>query len=236
MIRIAIVEDDKNYSRQFQEFIKKYIEETGEKFDVSVFEDGNDIAWNYNSNFDVIFMDVQMKKMDGMSAARSIRKVDSNVLLIFITNMAQYAIQGYEVDAMNYVLKPVNYFAFSQQLAKAVKQIKAKADFYISILHESSMVRLDINIISYIESQGHTIIYHTEDGDYATRDTLKNVEQKLEGRNFSRCNNCYLVNLKHVEKVQDGIIVVLGQKLQMSRMKRKGFMADLASYVGGVKG
>ena len=152
MIRIAIVEDDISYSCQFQKYIHKYSKESKELFDVSVFSDGNDIVWNYNSNYDIIFMDVQMQKLDGMSAARSIRKVDTNVVIIFITNMAQYAIQGYEVDAMNYILKPVNYFAFSQQLAKAVKQAKARMNFYINILHESSMVRLDVTRISYIES------------------------------------------------------------------------------------
>ncbi len=236
MIRIAIVEDDISYSCQFQKYIHKYSKESKELFDVSVFSDGNDIVWNYNSNYDIIFMDVQMQKLDGMSAARSIRKVDTNVVIIFITNMAQYAIQGYEVDAMNYILKPVNYFAFSQQLAKAVKQAKARMNFYINILHESSMVRLDVTRISYIESQGHTIIYHTEDGVFSTRDSLKQVEQKLSGRNFSRCNNCYLVNLRHVEKVKDHTIIVLGEELQMSRMKRKSFMTDLAVYVGGAKG
>ena len=105
MIRIAIVEDEHAYAMQLQEFLRQYEQDNGEVFEVSVFTDGDQIVHKYKSQFDIILMDVEMKFLDGMSAAEEIRKVDSEVVIIFITNMPQYAIRGYAVDALDYVLK-----------------------------------------------------------------------------------------------------------------------------------
>lgn len=236
MIRIGIIEDDPQYVEQFTGYIKKYAEESGEKFDIKIFSDGIDLVSDYNASYDILFMDIQMKLLDGMSTAKSIRKMDKDVIIIFVTNLPQFAIQGYEVEAMNYVLKPVNFFAFSQELLHAIKKLKSKTTFYLNIMQESKMIRLDVSRIFYIESQGHTILYHTEDGTFSNRDTLKNQEQKLTGKYFSRCNNCYLVNLRHVEKVDRNTVTVAGVMLQTSRPKRKNFINELAIYVGGEKG
>lgn len=232
MIKIAVVEDDPAYRKRLNTFIQDYENETGERFKVTTFLDGLDIVEDCSTSYDIIFMDIQMKHLDGMQAARSTRKYDKNVIIIFITNLAQFAIQGYEVEALDYVLKPVNYFAFSQELQKAVRKVREKSSFYLNIIQESSMIRLDVSKINYVESQGHNIIYHTEEGIFRNRDSLKNVEQKLKGRKFSRCNNCYLVNLAYVEKVDKNIVTVSGEELQISRPKKKGFMEDLAAYVG----
>ena len=115
MINIAIVEDEKLYVSQFKEYISRYEKESGNRINVSVFPDGAEIVENYSGDFDIILMDIQMKYMDGMTAAEQIRKLDSEVIIMFITNMTQYAIRGYEVDALDYVVKPVEYFSFSQK-------------------------------------------------------------------------------------------------------------------------
>jgi len=112
VIRIGIIEDDPQYVEQFTGYIKKYAEESGEKFDIKIFSDGIDLVSDYNASYDILFMDIQMKLLDGMSTAKSIRKMDKDVIIIFVTNLPQFAIQGYEVEAMNYVLKPVNFLPF----------------------------------------------------------------------------------------------------------------------------
>ena len=104
MINIAIVEDEAMYAKQLQEFLQQYQKENGEVFNITVYSDGDQIVHKYKSQFDIILMDVEMKFMDGMSAAEEIRKADTEVVIIFITNMAQYAIRGYAVDALDYVL------------------------------------------------------------------------------------------------------------------------------------
>lgn len=233
MIRIAIVEDDAAYREQLNGFVERYQREQGIEFSVAHFTDGLEIAEEYKAAYDIIFLDIEMKHLNGMETAKHIRRQDKNVVLIFITNLAQFAIQGYEVEALDYVLKPVSYFAFSQELQKAVKKVRERTECFLRIVQESSMVRLDVAKITYIESQGHNVVYHTEEGQYVNRDSLKSVEQKLAGRSFSRCNNCYLVNLAHVQKVDKSMVTVAGEPLQISRPKRKAFMEALTAYVGG---
>lgn len=236
MVRLAIVEDDVKYLEQFCEYVKRYEKEGKEQISVRTFSDGMDIITEYKPVYDIIFMDIQMKLLDGMSTAKSIRKLDKNVILVFITNLAQYAIQGYEVEALDYVLKPVSYFAFSQELKKAIKKLKSKQTYYFNIFQEGSMIRLDVSQIYYIESQGHNITFHTRDNVYTIRDSLKNMENKLQGRYFYRCNNCYLVNLHYVESVNNNLVTVAGDTLQISRPKKKGFMEELSRYMGGELG
>ena len=220
MIKIAIVEDEAMYAKQLEEFLRQYEKENGEAFDITIYSDGDQIVNKYRSQYDIILMDVEMKFMDGMSAAEEIRKVDTEVVIIFITNMAQYAIRGYAVDALDYVLKPVSYFAFSQRLSRAIGRMKKR--------------ETKIANIYYIESQGHTLILHTILGDYETTGTMKEMEEKLADMNFCRGNKGYLINLAHVDGITDGCAMVKGEQLVLSRARKKEFMEELTKYWGEV--
>ena len=233
MISIAIVEDEEMYAKQLQQFLHQYEEENKEMFDITVYSDGDQIVNKYKSQYDIILMDVEMKFMDGMSAAEEIRKVDTEVVIIFITNMAQYAIKGYAVGALDYVLKPVPYFAFSQQLQKAVNQLAKRTRHYLAVPVDGGMRRLDAATIYYIESEGHRVHFYTEDGDFSAPGALKVLEEKLTGRLFARCNSGYLVNLAQVSGVQQNTVQVGPHELQISRPKRRAFLAALADYIGG---
>ena len=116
MLHIAIVEDEENYSRELEEYIHRYGVETSRQFKVTHFQDGEDIVESYSGGFDLLLMDIQMEFMDGMTAAEKIRERDQEVQIIFITNRNDYAIRGYEVDALDYVLKPVSYYIFAKKL------------------------------------------------------------------------------------------------------------------------
>lgn len=233
MIRIAIVEDDPAYRDQLNRYIREYEEENGTSFRVDNYSDGMEITESYTAAFDIIFMDIEMRHMNGMEAARRIRRCDRNVIIIFITNLAQYSIQGYEVEAMDYVLKPINRFAFVQELQKALKKIGERSAFYLHILKDGNMIRLDVSKIYYIESQGHNIVVHSDQGCYSNRDSLKNLETRLQGHHFSRCNSGLLVNLDYVERVEKNTVTVAGETLPVSRSRKMEFMEDLAAYVGG---
>ena len=233
MIRLALVEDDALYRSQLREYIDKYSAASGEKFTVTEFSDGDEIALGYKAVYDIILMDIEMKFMDGMMAAEEIRKKDTEVIIIFITNSPQYAIKGYAVDALDYVLKPVPYFAFSEQLKKAEKNLARRASHYLMVPVESGLRRLDSSRLYYLESEGHRVHYYTEDGDFSAPGTLKAVEEKLAGRPFARCNSGYLVNLAQVQAVQQNTVQVGPYELQISRPKRKAFLAALTDYIGG---
>ncbi len=234
MINIAIVEDEAMYAKQLEEFLRQYGEENGETFDITIYSDGDQIVHKYKSQYDILLMDVEMKFMDGMSAAEEIRKVDTEVVIIFITNMAQYAIRGYAVDALDYVLKPVSYFAFSQRLNRAISRMKKREQKVITVNIKGGTVRINIANIYYIESQGHNLILHTILGNYESPGTMKDIEEKLSEMNFCRGNKGYLINLQHVDGIQDGCALVKGEQLLLSRSRKKEFMEALTKYWGEV--
>ena len=232
MIKIAIVEDEVLYADQLQEYLKKYEEEYRETFEISVFQDGDQIVHHYKAEYDVILMDVEMRFMDGMSAAEEIRKMDTGVVIIFITNMPQYSVRGYEVDALDYVLKPITYFAFAQRLNRAIERIKKRTKRVISVNIKGSQIRMPIESVYYIESQGHTLIFHGVNGEVEAPGTMKEIQEKLRDEHFFRGNKGYLINLAHVDRVVEGCAVVAGEELVLSRGRRKEFMEALAGFWG----
>ena len=126
MFRIAIVEDQDETRECLNRFVRQYAEEQGVQVEISLITDGSEIAEHYTPGFDIIFMDVEMPRLDGFGAAEAIRAVDAEVVLVFVTNMAQYAIRGYEVDALDYVLKPVNYYQFCTKLSRAIQRVQRR--------------------------------------------------------------------------------------------------------------
>ena len=233
MPRIAVVDDQPDMRQQLCSMIDQYSRENNCMLEVTTFSDGAQIITNYCKGFDIIFLDVEMKHLDGMETARRIRERDGGVLIVFITNMAQYAIRGYAVGALDYVLKPVPYFAFSQQLQKALGQLEKRERHYLAVAVDGGMRRLDAAEIYYLESEGHKVHFYTEKEDFMVPGTLKNYEEKLVGRAFARCNSGYLVNLAQVSGVQQDMVQVGPYTLRISRPRRKAFMAGLADYIGG---
>lgn len=235
MIRIAIVEDEAIFAEELTNYLKEYQKTSGEELEIKRYRDGDEITADYKAQFDIILMDIQMKFMDGMSAAEEIRKTDSEVIIIFITNTPQYAIRGYEVGALDYVLKPVSYFAFSQKIGRAIARIKKREHTYITIPVKGGILRLDTSDIYYVESYGHNLVYHSRNGNYISQGTMKDAQEQLENKSFSRGNKCYLINLEHVEGIQDKCAVVKGEKLQISRPRMNAFMQELTKYWGEMK-
>lgn len=233
MLEIAIVEDEEDYRSVLCEYLDKYSQETGEQIHVSLFIDGDEIVENYSAKYDIILMDIEMQFMNGMVAAHKIREVDKAVIIIFITNMAQYAIQGYEVDALDYVLKPISYFAFSQKILRAVGRMKKREEHYINIVSKNGVNKVAVSEIGWIESEGHRLIYHAKDKVYeSTLNSMREIENELKDKNFFRCNKGYLVNLAHVKAIRDGWAILTNGQVMISRAKKAEFQKALTSYAG----
>ena len=123
MVRIAVVEDEAVSRHLLADYLARYSEENGGSFEVTYFEDGGAIIGDYKPVYDIILMDIQMTHVDGMTAARAIREVDQEVVLVFITSAAQFAIHGYQVGALSYLMKPLPWFAFSQELSRCLEAV-----------------------------------------------------------------------------------------------------------------
>jgi len=230
---IAIVEDSQQFSDSLHIYLDKYSQENDIEFKVYNFSDGDEITSDYEAKYDIIFLDVEMKRLDGMSAAQKIREFDSDVIIIFITNMAQYAISGYSVGALSFLLKPLPYFAFSQELKKSIDRLRKRKDKSILVPTENAVIKLNSNDILYVESYGHNLIIYTQDESFTTRGTIKRIEEDLVDLHFFRCNNGYLVNLAYVSGVKDEEAIVGKYRLKISRPRKKNFMEALTQYIGG---
>ena len=230
MINVAIVDDDVRSVDRIKEYLAQYESESGKFFNITSYSDGDHIVCQYDHQFDIIFMDVEMKFMDGMSAAEEIRKIDSEVVIIFITNMAQYAIRGYAVQALDYLLKPVSYFAFAQCLNKALARRDNRGTRSVVLNIKGGTARVDLKDIYFIETQGHNVICHVVNGEYRLLSTMREVEDQLADFHFFRINKSYLINLAHAENFQGDEVKLGKYSLPVSRMRKKDFLKALTSY------
>ena len=233
MIRIAIVEDDERNRVVLLEHLRRYEAEHGVAFDVATFADGRDILARFRPVYDIVLLDIEMEHVDGMTTARRIREVDRDVVLVFITNAPQYAIGGYQVAALSYLLKPVPYASLSAELDRCLAQVARRDHGHLMLADGTEQHRVNIVDIVYVESVKHRLTVHTTEREYSLVGSLSSMEEQLEGKDFFRSNNCYLVNLRHVTGVQQTSCVMMGgDDLQVSRPRRKAFLAALSDYVG----
>lgn len=233
MIRAAIVEDDPACAALLKGYLERYAGEHGLDMETALFPDGMDIVEDYRPVWDILLMDIEMPHMDGMAAARRIRAVDPAVVIIFITNMARYAVKGYEVDALDFVLKPVSYPQFAMKLKKAAGIVAGREQRYLLLPRDDVEQRVPTGDILYVEVVNHRLYVHIRDGVYTRSGSMQEIERQLEGLHFARCNNSYLVNLRNVVGVRKDAVLVPGHELPISRPKRKAFLQTLSDYLGG---
>lgn len=232
MVNIAIVEDDKDQAMQLESALLRYSDEFRVPIKTTLYYNAMSFLSKYSGEYDIVFMDILMPMLNGMDASRVLREKDGKVMLIFVTNMQQYAIQGYDVGAFDFILKPVRYPEFKLKFTRAInKLMPQKTVANILIKSESGMVRLTPDQILYVEVQQHHCVYHTTQGDFRQYQTMKSAEQQLGEYGFSRCNNYLLVNLAFVTKI-DGMTVHVGDaKLPISYPRKKQFSDRFESFM-----
>ena len=232
-LRVAIVEDTPEDRDQLEKYLRRYAREREARLELTAFTDGEDLVTGYTADYDLILLDIRMTFMDGMRTARQVRSVDQDVEIIFVTNMPQYAIEGYKVRASDYILKPCSWYAFCESMDRVLGRFRSQAQDSIVVAMKGGRMKLDQDRIWFVEAQDHQLIYHTRDGEYAAKGTMRDAEASLDARRFIRCNRCYLVNLKHVETCRGCDVRVGGSVIQVSRRRRKSFMDALNGYLNG---
>lgn len=233
MLQIAIVEDELDLARQTREYVERYLGEHSIEGNITTFHDGMEIAEAYRPIWDLILLDIEMPLLDGMSAAQKIREQDPSVVMIFITRMARYAIKGYEVDALDFILKPVTYAQLSMKLPRAIERVASKQKHHIFVTVNGEKQRIESQSIHYIEVKGHWLYLHLPGQVLEVAGSLQEIEERLGSQNFARCSNSYLVNLQHVDAVKKDTIVAGGETLPLSRGRRTAFLSALANSVTG---
>lgn len=238
MIRVAIVEDDKRAVMNLEAQLKEYQSGREIKFQIESYQNAIRFLDQYRMGFDIIFMDIDMPYIDGMEAARQLRKIDENVVLVFVTSLAQYAVQGYDVGAMDFLVKPVKYKVLEQKLDRALSAVSKNRGKKIIIRSENRIKVIDSQSLLYIEMYDHYLHFHLEDSGeiYRLRGTLAAAKEMLDELYFEECNKGMLVNLSKVDAVEGfEVILMNGERLPVSRAKKSSFLKRLAEYFGNWK-
>lgn len=235
MLKIMILEDNPAELRRLTDCLSRFSsDEPGFQFTLETYDRGIAFTDAYRRDADIVFLDIRLPDMLGMDVARHIRSIDENVMIIFVTSLTQYAIEGYSVDAFDYILKPVQYPSFSSKLRRAMREISYREpELFLDLRDKEGGRRISAGSVIYIESSGHDLDFHTGEGVIRQWGTLAKFEELLSPAHFVRCHTSFLVNLKYVQAVRKDEIVAGGDVIPISRPKRREFLAALARYKGG---
>ncbi|MCD8143250.1 MAG: LytTR family DNA-binding domain-containing protein [Clostridiales bacterium] len=234
-MQVAIVDDSRKDTEKMIEYLEQFIAETKVSLSPVCFETASTFFAAFTGQFDLVIFDIDMPGMNGVEAARLLRKLDSDVVIMFVTNLPQYALDGYEVDAVDYVLKPVSYGNFCLKLRKALRYVDRNRESRLLLHTTEGVVSVVPREILYVESELHYLTYHTFDQTYRVRGTLTEAENNLQSPSFARCNNSCLVNLRHVSAILRDDVQVGTALLKISRSRKKEFLEQFTRYLGGMK-
>ncbi len=236
---VVILEDRPSDSQRLESFIQKYASEKELQVEVSIFSEGSKLIEEYDNRFDVLFVDIELPGISGMKTAEKVREKDSVIPIIFTTNMAQYAVQGYEVAALGFMLKPIPYFQFEKYFSKAVAKCKKNRE-----LLETSMLSLgnnrmfkyvSVDEIVYIIKDRNYIEYHFVNHEFfRERGTFRDVLPKFEKTSIKQISSGCMVNLRYVQKKNVNDVYVMDMVFSVTMPYRKSFTQDLMDYMRGV--
>lgn len=233
MIKLAIIEDVAEDRKQLSELVSRYAETSGTQIELKEFEGSLDFL-KMNEKFDIILLDIMMPDCNGMEMAHRLREFDEDTVIIFVTGMEQYAIEGYSVSAIGFLIKPASYEHLSSALERAINSRGRKLSNSILIKTNNHHVIVEVSSIEYVEVKGHFLVLHTQNGNIQTKGTMKDLLGKLSSSSFICCNNRTIVNTRHIRSIRDNTVFLPSAELAISRRKRSEFIEAVLRCSGGL--
>ena len=232
---MLIIEDEPEAEQTLCAHLERFAEEHHERFQISWLKTAFEFVQS-KQKADIIFMDIQLPGINGVEAAEYLRSYDSRTVPIFVTNLAKYAVRGYTVDALDFIVKPVEYYDFSLRMAKALRVVDRNRSRSIYVGTKDGLAVMPASQVTAIEVARHNLSYHLvgEEEPVRYRGSLGKVEAELEGAPFVRISNNCLINIDHVRKINGPEVhLSTGEVFYISRARRKEALAAIANYYGG---
>ena len=234
MFSIVICDDEQPFIDQLKSLLERYEKETGKTFAYHIFRDGSELIADYRPEYDLIFMDIRMEKLDGLKTAEELRRMDSTVGLMFVTSLPPYVWKGYEFGAFNYLLKPLKYGRLKMELDRFFTHYQGKEEPSLSFSNENGKYKVLYKNLRYAETQKRNVLLHFDDQEQVIYKNMKEIASLLETqRQFARCHASFIVNMAYVKSVENlEAVLTTGERVPISQPKRKEFMAKLADFWG----
>lgn len=234
MYRALIVEDEPEEAARLSAFVRRY----GESHDITL-----KITWiksamemlSDKGHYDLVLLDIDLPGITGMEAAQLMRVYDESTPIIFVTNLAKYAVKGYEVGATGFIVKPVTWGNLSMNLDRALRTIRQNSGRSVMVPTEDGMRVVAFSSIVYVEVTGHRLTYHLEDGEMLeTRGSLGQLEEELAGAPIVRVAKSCVVNMDKITLVRaQDLQMVTGECVHVSRTRKREVMDAVTDYLGG---
>jgi DNA-binding LytR/AlgR family response regulator len=207
-VRIAVCEDEKAHQNIITSMLQGWATVSGRDIDVAAFNDAESllILWD-DVVFDVLILDIEMKKMSGMELAKTIRRIDDDVIIIFVTSHESYSLEGYDVNPLHFLMKPLDEKIFHKVLDKAFAIYQLTGGDGLVIHSDAGLEKIPADKIYFISMYSHTAEIYTADEMYVTRMTVNDLLQALPAH-FINCHRSYIINMFKVTCVFDDHIVM----------------------------
>ena len=235
MYRVLIVEDETNEQRILARHIARFGRESGEQFQIQWLQSAVEFVRS-KARFDLVLLDIDLPGINGMEAAQLLRVYDEDTPIIFVTNLAKYAVKGYEVGALDFMLKPVSYPSFALRMEKALAVMRQNAPRMIIAPTSEGHRILPVSRVAFIDVSNHSVVYHLEDGSaVASRGSLSKAEGALKGSSFVRISNSCLINMSMVHTIgAKGLVMTTGDILSFSRSRRRDAVHAITEFWGNL--
>lgn len=234
MVSLLIVEDEKDAADALLALVRRFEAARGVTFDVDVVPAAFELL-DAGRTYDICLLDIQLPGINGMEAAELLRSQRRATSIIFVTDLAQYAVRGYEVDALGFLVKPATFAGLSMNLDRAMREVARGTNRTVVVPTEDGFRSLPLSDVTHIEVRNHDLVYHTTSGEKACcRKTLSQAEAELAGAPVVRVSRYCLVNMALVTAVNgDEVSVAGGARLHIARGRKKELEIALARYLGG---
>lgn len=234
MYRFLIIEDDAGAASHLKSLAERYLDERAVEATIDVLGTAFEFVGT-KIRYDLVFMDIDLPGINGMDAARQLRERDGETLIVFVTDLAQYAVRGYEVNALDFIVKPVTYQGLALRMDRVMRALAARPSTNIVVSSSSGMNVFPVRSLLYVEVSGHHLLFHLADGSQVmARSTMKSFYRDHPLSQLVQISSGYVVNADHVRVIgSQEVEMANGDSLVISRPKRKAALAAFARYFGG---